>query len=69
MLQNTKHTVGKSSLQITDSLTKVFNHFFLFAIGVSELHEILHFVAFEYIYLCAVPDITNYPCIECDDCL
>ena len=27
MLQNTKHIVGKSSLQITGSLTKVFNFF------------------------------------------
>lgn len=39
-LQNTEHIVGRSSLQITDSLTKVFNRFSLFAIRVSELHEI-----------------------------
>lgn len=66
-LQNTKHIVGKSLLQTTDSLAKVFNNFSLIAIGASELHETLRFIAFEYIYLSAVPDTTNYPCIECDD--
>lgn len=48
-LQNTKPVVDKSSLQITDYATEIFNHFSLFATGVSELYVIRRFASFEYI--------------------
>lgn len=57
-LQKAKHVEGKSYFK---SQAPCSNPFPLFAIGLLELHKILHFVTLEYVSLSAVPGTTNYP--------